>query len=143
LLRFSVKLIRPRRPLQALRALAAAVTLLLLAGQALATLHQLIVPHQLCAEHGHLVHAKRSSARTPSSEQPLGELAQPGARDSDEHAHCSLAVRREERRCVLGNATASVSAPSECSASTPALERAAPSAGPPLLLLAPKQSPPS
>ena len=130
-----------RFSLLALRALAAAVTLSLLGGQALGTLHQLLVPHQLCAEHGHLVHANRPAAKA-LSRTPKGPRLETAASDGDEHAHCALAFRRSEFSSVVRISDGAVVAPPPSSVPLSACGLVELSAGPPLLSLAPKQSPP-
>jgi hypothetical protein len=130
---------RPRRI--ALRALAAALTLLLLGGQALATLHQLVVPHRLCAEHGHLIHAEKPAARS-EYRSTQGPLVQTGSRDGDEHGHCALAVRRDELRSAVLLSNEACVSPPIIALATKLFARVEPSAGPPLFELAPKQSPP-
>ena len=68
----------------------------LLGAQALSTLHFVLVPHHLCAEHGVLedggTRAKPTAAESTRSSATV-EVSAPG--EQDEHDACSVATRSE------------------------------------------------
>lgn len=127
----------------ALRSRTAALVLaaLFVTGQAALFTHQLLVPHQLCAEHdGELIHVEASRAAPVAPDAPAWMRAQttPG---SHGHEHCTaFASRREDALtppappCV--NAAAPATPKLLAQTDAPALARDC------LLRLAPKNSPP-
>jgi hypothetical protein len=74
-----------------------AAALLLLGAQAFSTLHFVLVPHHLCAEHGVLEDGGASvtnAAHDASHEATTAAEARPQG-DQDEHDVCSVATRQE------------------------------------------------
>lgn len=74
-----------------------AAALLLLGAQAFSTLHFVLVPHHLCAEHGVLEDGGASvsnAAHDVTHEATTSAEAQPQG-DQDEHDVCSVATRQE------------------------------------------------
>gem|GEM_PF-1583737 len=120
-----------------------AAALLLLGAQAFSTLHFVLVPHHLCAEHGVLedggasvgkaAHDVPHAATTSAEAQPQG--------DQDEHDVCSVATR-QEHAVLLERPTLAPTTLGEAALATAntgvalACDRAA------LLSRAPKTSPP-
>jgi hypothetical protein len=104
------------------------------------TLHFALISHEICADHGELVH--RASASGLKQHRSNGPVAAPSSA-GEEHDHCPVAGRRHEH-VTVGEARAVHVAPAPL-ALTPAVARAA-SVAPSraaLLLAAPKQSPPA
>jgi hypothetical protein len=120
-----------------------AAALLLLGAQAFSTLHYVLVPHHLCAEHGVLEDggaSVTSAAHDATHEATTSAEAQPQS-DQDEHDVCSVATRQEHavllERPVLALTTLSeAQLPSAYTGVALVCDRAA------LLSSAPKTSPP-
>lgn len=136
---------RSARPLAAPRVLALGVltavvawlgAVALLAG----TLHFALISHDICADHGELVH--RASASGGEHPHDRGPVAAPSS-DGEEHDHCPLAGRRHDQLAVAEAAAVRVAegpvalVPAVTKRGPVAPSRAA------LLLAAPKQSPPA
>jgi hypothetical protein len=107
--------------------------------QGAAMLHFALVSHEICADHGEVVHA--GSTRHSASAFASGPAAR-AALDHAEHDHCPLLGRRAEHASLSGAPSATLSAlavgssPPAAAATDIAPSRAE------LLLAAPKQSPP-
>ena len=71
--------------------------LALLGAQALSTLHYVLVPHHLCAEHGVLEDGGSARAKDgagePTGHTATAQASEPG--DQDDHEACSVATRHE------------------------------------------------
>jgi hypothetical protein len=122
-----------------LRAFAAFAAFLIAGDHGLASLHQALTAHEVCAEHGELVHADS----TRSVVTARGSVPAVDATDEveAEHHHCGAVPASPTRAPV-------VSVSSECAVA--ALDRLQPSASLPasvpatdVLAFAPKQSPPA
>lgn len=106
-----------------------------------AALHQLLVAHKVCAEHGEAVHGDGSRALPDVAADSRAVESALAAEAPDGHGHCGLSFNRRERfslapetsRC--GKALASA-----CSALVPAAKHQP--RGVAALRLAPKTSPP-
>jgi hypothetical protein len=142
---------RPRarlRGLTALRGVAAqglALVALLTYGQTLG--HDLLERHQLCSEHGELVHAgeahsdggehARSASPETSAESRVRDVA---ASSEHDHEHCALACSRSDLTIASAQAGVQPPAPGASGAlPAPAVTHHASS---PSYRVAPKQSPP-
>ena len=68
------------------RALAALAALLVAGEHGIASLHQALTAHEVCAEHGELVHAGEHEAQT-ASHAPVPAV-EPGASVEASHHHC-------------------------------------------------------
>jgi hypothetical protein len=119
---------------------AAALFAFLVAGEhGFASLHQALTAHEVCAEHGELVHADSlHSASVPRGVVPAVDVA---AEVEAEHHHCGAVPAAPTRAPVVSAAT-------ECFAALPAVvpTSASPLAMVPaadVLAFAPKQSPPA
>lgn len=128
-----------------IRALAAAVILMLAGGPALGALHQLLTPHRICAEHGHFVHgrgeASGSLASSKGAEKPA--VSSESGPESHEHHDCCLAARSRDERAVLLAESPTIEA-AALEAQQPHAEGASTAlSGPSILSFAPKQSPPA
>jgi hypothetical protein len=70
----------------------------LLGAQALSTLHYVLVPHHLCAEHGVLEDGGGARAKDgtgePGGHTATAQASEPG--DQDDHEACSVATRHEQ-----------------------------------------------
>ena len=127
------------------RAIALAVAGLCLGGQLASFAHLLAVRHVTCPEHGEIIHrdavASRSSSWRDRAAEHSSLHASRSAAARDGHDACLVWAHRHERADIQ-RAGASV----RVEASTNAVERnvrAVPALPAPLLLLAPKSSPPA
>ena len=141
-------MLRSRRPARSLAAprvfalgvLTAFVAWLGVVAHLAGTLHFALISHEICADHGELVH--RASASGAEHHHARGPVATPSGAD-DEHDHCPVAGRRHDQLAVgeapvVQVAEAPVAlAPSVSTGALVVPSRAA------LLLAAPKQSPPA
>ena len=132
------------RPIASLRVLALALTAALVLTQTSSALHELLVPHRVCAEHGHRIHAGQTAS--PRVDRPDGSQG-PAARshraaESDHHEHCAPPARPEPGGLPLLRAVVAMLAPIG-QGSAFATTRVVVHAGPAILLVAPKQSPPA
>ncbi len=119
--------------------LTASVAWLIAVSQVAATLHFALISHEICADHGEVVHADE---RDHASDHHVGG---PLAQTPDEHAghdHCPVLGRRLEHATLYGAPPATVSAPrvAACAPAAAATDTVPSRAE--LLLAAPKQSPP-
>ena len=132
------------RSIASLRWLAATLGAALLLTQLSSALHELLVTHRVCAEHGHRIHA--SDAAGPNFDRPAG-VRGPAAgtsrgADSEHHEHCAAPARPDSAGVQLQRAAVAMLAPIAGKAlAAPA--RVSVVAGPSILLVAPKQSPPA
>jgi hypothetical protein len=128
-----------------IRALAAAVILILAGGQALGALHQLLVPHEICAEHGHFVHgqgeASGSLGSTKGAEKPA--ISSSSGPESHEHHDCCLAARSRDERAVVPVASLTIEVAALAAQQPVADDASTPLSGRSILSFAPKQSPPA
>lgn len=93
--------------------LLAVLTLLVFSGQALLpALHHAVAPHEVCAEHGELVHSGRLDAHGPAAEEASSSSAREDgpqvATNAAEHAHdhCGhCAALRWAHAALFGDAT--------------------------------------
>jgi len=131
------------RPAAALRALAALLVALLLLAQGASALHELLVPHRVCAEHGHRVHGDAVLVRSfQASRAGAVPAAIPGsAAEPEAHEHCALPARPQQNGLRLERPSIVELARVVHFSRLPA-ERTPLCVGPPILLVAPKQSPP-
>jgi len=122
-----------------LKAFGASAAALLAAAPLASALHVVAVPHEVCADHGELVHGDHvSTSSAPDETASLGTETQA---DSHEHDHCLLGTPA---------AGASLRPSRVVAASTVAvtdggfsLRRSAPIASEALYRIAPKTSPPA
>jgi hypothetical protein len=104
------------------------------------TLHFALISHEICADHGELVH--RAEAPSGERHHARGPAALP-AGEHQAHDHCPLVGRRHDQVAVAAPPTVQIVAapvalaPAVSEGRTSAPSRAA------LLLTAPKQSPPA
>ncbi len=93
---------RERRYAASARVLAAFVACgaawVVVLAQLAAALHFALISHQICADHGELVHGASSVRRAATGTRH--SVVAPGGADSD-HDHCPLLSRRLERTAVL------------------------------------------
>lgn len=135
---------RLRRPPQKaavsawIRAIAAFVVVVVAGDHSLASLHQALTAHAVCAEHGELVHggAAHVAPTAPSSAPAVA----PGALAEEEHHHCGVVPAAPTR-------SPAVQAAAECPAAALALAESFRSfesdlPAPDVLAFAPKLSPP-
>ncbi len=123
------------------------VSLVLLAAQLLSFGHLFSVRHVTCAEHGDIAHIERAHGQShdPSAVEasvpPRPSLTSTTAKIGAEHSHC-LVCSEANRRCLLTGPAQACTAPSLVVAASHAVAIAACSPIE-LLLLSPKNSPPS
>jgi hypothetical protein len=123
------------------------VSVILLAVQLLSLAHLLSARHITCPEHGDIMHVesstgKMSSGSASDAEVPLRPaLASSESTASPEHHHC-LVCAEANRRCLLAGPTQMCIAPVLVVGSAHAIATAS-FAPIELLLLSPKNSPPS
>jgi hypothetical protein len=127
-----------------LRALALVLSVLLVGSHVLTAVHTALVPHEVCSEHGELVHADHhGELKEPApAADPGSPAASPRAASEHSHDHCSVVSRPAEEARVLPSTPAVVLTAfplAEPRALVALL--AAPASAP--LLSAPKQSPPA
>jgi hypothetical protein len=113
-------------------------------GRVVAEVHELGAPHVRCAEHGELTHVETDPTARPTA-VALDEHALDEGRSAGEpagHEHCPFAVVLEQTaptprldRFLIGNAPPPLPAARPADAVTPVTQA-------PLLLAAPKTSPP-
>ncbi|HEX6766723.1 MAG TPA: hypothetical protein VF103_14615 [Polyangiaceae bacterium] len=121
-----------------LRAVAAFATLLIAGDHALASLHQALTAHEVCPEHGELVHT--GSVRLRVATHDAGPSVQ-GAEVEAEHHHCGTVPASPTRAPTVSASSELAVAPladEPTSASLPA-----PMPATDVLAFAPKQSPPA
>jgi hypothetical protein len=124
-----------------LRALAALVLLLLAGQHTLPGLHHALEAHEVCAEHGELIHAGHGEA--PAQRLPLEGRGIARGADHGEHGHCPVLLALQHQELALLPA-GFVGLAEPCSKAEPALAAlvlARPTDA--LFRLAPKQSPPA
>jgi hypothetical protein len=126
-----------------LRALAAVLVTALLLAHASNALHELLVPHRVCAEHGHRVHANEApEGAALGTPRVRGPAASPErAAEPVHHEHCAPPARPEGATAPPLRTKIATLAPIVGKAPA-ATARLAVRAGPSILLIAPKQSPP-
>lgn len=131
--------------------MALCVALLCLGTQLSSTLHALVVPHEVCAEHGELVHGERGQsghapAHAPVAAAPTqvaGATVQASDSETASHAHdhCTSACQRRDALHVRApRSLLPLTASSKLAVKLALPARAATSA---LFSLAPKTSPPA
>lgn len=133
----------PARPRSLLGiALVCALTL----GQVLASLHYVVVPHTVCAEHGETIHGEAPGAPDAASvrhghDDDSWSAGAVSPRDQHDHDHCTHAV---EVRSWLKRAPAQAAALAPASVVLCTGDRPATASNPgvPVYLYAPKSSPP-
>ncbi|HYO94231.1 MAG TPA: hypothetical protein VER33_06950 [Polyangiaceae bacterium] len=125
-----------------LRALVSALLLLLTAAQALPSLHFVLVAHEVCPEHGEILHADDGAASHAPDSRWRGPVAAAGSELEHEHEHCSVALRPSspELSCAALVCVASASLPIAHLLGPAARERGRSSLA--LLAYAPKLAPP-
>jgi hypothetical protein len=85
-----------------IRAVAAFVVFVVAGDHSLASLHQALTVHEVCAEHGELVHdGGAHGATTAPNSAPTAE---PGAFAEDEHHHCGVVPAAPTRSAAVGAA---------------------------------------
>jgi hypothetical protein len=135
---------RPRKDFAvATRGLAALVATcaawLVSISHAAAVLHFALISHQICADHGEVVHAEAAAHATPT------HASEPTAQATSDHAghdHCPLLGRRLDHQALLDAPQATLDAPPVSAGVLPPTAIAATPSRAELLLAAPKQSPP-
>lgn len=129
---------KPARVLLGLAVVLAAWVVVL--AQLASTLHFALISHEVCAQHGELLHRASGLASHPSHHEP-GAAALPAGAGA-EHDHCPLLGHRHDQAAVLASPRLELAPPTATLAAagregltlTPSRAR--------LLLSAPKQSPP-
>jgi hypothetical protein len=113
----------------------------LIAGEhALASLHQALTPHELCAEHGELVHADHALAGNEAAHGTTPAVdAAPQA--EPEHHHCGVIPTAPARASVVAPGGECTVGAGALSSTTSPCERAVFSVD--VLAFAPKASPPA
>jgi hypothetical protein len=130
------------------RSLALGLALFALVGQLSSSAHLLLVRHAVCPEHGELIHAasgepRRSEhAKAPDGKLALVQASADGDEFADAHGHCPIATHRRERG-VPSAAAARIEAADSVRALYIPTQQQAFAFGGALLLLAPKNSPPT
>jgi hypothetical protein len=106
---------------------------------AAAVLHFALISHQICADHGEVVHA---DAPVHAASTKASEPSAQAAGDHAGHDHCPLLGRRLDNQAMLVAPQATLAAPraAPCVLPPATVDRAPSRAE--LLLAAPKQSPP-
>jgi hypothetical protein len=120
------------------RALAALAALLVAGEHSIASLHQALTAHEVCAEHGELVHAAEHEARTVSHASV--PAVEPGASVEASHHHCG-AVPAAPMRAPAPSAQTAILAP-EPGIFAQAESFESVDSTPDVLAFAPKLSPP-
>ena len=133
------------------RLLAGIVALVCLGAQFSSFAHLLLVHHSVCWEHGDLIHDEPSVAPDGSPRSVLAARAQRGpaleasalVKGAHEHEHCAALTERRDRVASCPPATSLPAPPArehEALGVAPDLQSFS---GIPLILLAPKNSPPA
>jgi hypothetical protein len=117
---------------------------LLLVGTFVGKFHEAFVPHRICAEHGEIVEvsgsiAPRHQAAESSAHTP--RISDSKSRETS-HEHCGLAWFGRIQELLVDAQLAASLPPSQPQVSAPC-EAACAHTSVPLLMLAPKQSPPA
>jgi hypothetical protein len=122
-----------------IRVLSAFAALLIAGEHSLASLHQALTPHDICAEHGELVHAEH---------QAIGETAHgtapavdEGPQAEPEHHHCGVVPAAPGRAPVVASDSECAFGAAALEPSTVLLHRSAVTSD--VLAFAPKASPPA
>lgn len=121
-----------------LRIVAALAALLIGSEHSLASLHQALTAHAVCAEHGELVHA--DSAHGEALSRAAVPAVEPGASAEAEHHHCGTVPAAPLRAPAATAATVHVSTPYVAIEPARAPKTFVPA--PDVLGFAPKLSPP-
>ena len=105
--------------------------------------HLAFEQHAVCAEHGELLHVADSGAlpAQETSEHPVGPVAN-GDAEGSEHGHCGVLPAVQQKHKPAAGPLAHSFAPAALVLYAPSSSEVA-HAAVPLLLLAPKQSPPA
>ncbi len=123
--------------------LGASLIALLLGASYAGRIHEALVPHALCPQHGELIELEPgpspASCVSEESRSELALTAEPEDVESD-HEHCAFALLNKQQPSSGDRAPVSMLVSEDRSCEHPA-ERATESI--PLLLLAPKHSPPA
>ena len=134
-----------RLPLRAL----AALFVCFLASSSLGEIaHFLLVPHAVCEEHGELLElqdaSKRVAAGSHDSDTEHGAGHDEGGDSgrADGHDHCQLLARRDTQQAVVALAQLEITPAGESEVTAPLQPSLDQAASFPLLLAAPKTSPP-
>ena len=121
------------------RCLAASLAVVTLAAQLLSIAHMATVTHVTCAEHGESV--ELSSAPTGDEHHHAGSCLRQDAADSAHHDHCFIASFRRERSTVTSHPATPGGSGTEALQSSLVVSTTV-RAPIPIILLAPKNSPP-
>jgi hypothetical protein len=121
-----------------IRAVAAFVALLVAGDHGLASFHQALTAHEVCADHGELVHSASTHLEPAPHESGLG--VEQGATAEAEHHHCGAVPAAPTRAPVVASSEPVVAPPLAVVPSSQSFESSALSAD--VLAYAPKQSPP-
>jgi hypothetical protein len=113
------------------------LAVIFVAGQLGGAVHNLLVSHVVCLEHGEVIHSSAAPERQPASPH-RGVAASPVR--GHEHDVCLIALHRRERVAQTAPAVASAPAPADRSPIALAVVASAKSTR--LFELAPKTSPP-
>lgn len=127
-----------------LRALAAFIALLLSGSSLAQTVHFLLIPHAICAEHGELVElgGQADAHHEPHEASRSVAISEHGEADAG-HDHCEVLARSERELSLPPIASFELpAAPRSLEQALPVVEESARHARP-LLDVAPKTSPPT
>jgi hypothetical protein len=122
-----------------IRVLSAFAALLVAGEHGLASLHQALTPHEVCAEHGELIHADHQPAAAVA--QGTAPAVEEGPRAEAEHHHCGVIPASPARAPVATRASDCVAGAAALAQASEPFERHVVSAD--VLAFAPKQSPPA
>jgi hypothetical protein len=122
-----------------IRAVAAFVALLVAGDHGLASFHQALTAHEVCAEHGELVHS--ASAHAGAGRHGSVPAVEPGAAAEADHHHCGAVPAAPTRAPAVTGSEAVAAPPLALVTFSASFESAAPAAH--VLAYAPKQSPPA
>lgn len=122
-----------------IRAVAAFVALLVAGDHGLASFHQALTAHEVCAEHGDLVHETSTHAGPVALGSGVG--VEQGASAEEDHHHCGAVPAAPTRAPVVAGSETVSAPPLALARASKSFEGAAPSAD--VLTYAPKQSPPA
>lgn len=127
---------------QSLKALAALLVVLLVGSQLLAALHQLLVRHEVCAEHGELIHVAAHVETRSASRSASERSAFVAARAGHAHDHCAVLASAHEKRASVARTDTTIAAAPIAPRVSVLATGAEPRGGIDVLSVAPKQSPP-
>jgi len=122
-----------------IRAVAALAVVLIAGDHSLASLHQALTVHEVCAEHGELVH--EGGAHVGTTAPGSVPAVESGAVAEEEHHHCGVVPAAPTRAPAVAAAFECAAAPLAALGSFESFESELPT--PNVLAFAPKLSPPA